>query len=276
MSHLRAIRPALVASKFSSVKGARPQFKELPLSVLEVDPSYQREEYRRTHCKPIAENWHWGAVVAIAVAHRSDDTYYVYDGQQRVVAARMRGDIEALPCMVIKTTSAKEEAELFGIMNDKRLRIKPDESYVAAVCAEKSIEKQIHDFLASIGVEISRKPGVNKTTAIAQIRSFAKRPGGLGDVMTVLGILRGVWPGEEHALSGRAFMGMSRLWQSLDGDGQRVLLDLAGERFGRYSVREILNAAEQQSRATGIGVVNHLPKVFKEFFNRNAKRYKLA
>lgn len=87
---------------------------------LTVDHSYQRYA-KHTKVLQIASKWSWLACGVIVVAkRRTDQSFYVVDGQHRVLAALKRSDIEALPCIVFETDSAKQEAAGFYDANTGR------------------------------------------------------------------------------------------------------------------------------------------------------------
>lgn len=89
-------------------------------SELTVDHSYQRGAQLR-RVLHIAAKWSWLACGVVVVAkRRSDQRFYVVDGQHRVLAALKRADIDRLPCLVFETDSAKQEAAGFYDANTGR------------------------------------------------------------------------------------------------------------------------------------------------------------
>lgn len=87
---------------------------------LKVDHRYQRNA-KHARVLQIAARWSWLACGVVVVAkRRSDQNYYVVDGQHRVMAALKRSDIERMPCLVFETDSAKQEAEGFYDANTGR------------------------------------------------------------------------------------------------------------------------------------------------------------
>lgn len=91
---------------------------------LMVDPTYQRRA-QTDRILRIAAKWNWVACGVILVARRGGKlpTYYVMDGQHRVMAALKRSDVEKLPCIVFETHEAKEEAG--GFIDANTLRRMP-------------------------------------------------------------------------------------------------------------------------------------------------------
>jgi hypothetical protein len=87
-------------------------------SLLTVDTTYQRTD-NITKARALARKFSWMACGAILVAKR-DKTYYVFDGQHRVLAAKLRSDIIDLPCCIFDTTTVEAEASAFVNANTNR------------------------------------------------------------------------------------------------------------------------------------------------------------
>lgn len=86
---------------------------------LNVDESYQRS-HSSSKIEKMAREWSWVACSTLAVALRPDATWYVMDGQHRKLAAMLRDDIEALPCMVHDVDRISQEARNFVNLNSNR------------------------------------------------------------------------------------------------------------------------------------------------------------
>src|SRR5438270_788977 len=68
----------------------------------------------------IAANWDWGLCQPLYVARRADGKLYVVDGQHRWAAAKLRGDVWQLPCVVRSFESTEHEAAAFVALNQER------------------------------------------------------------------------------------------------------------------------------------------------------------
>lgn len=99
-------------------KGDCGQLAYVPKAVLHIDPAYQRNA---THTKVlrIAKEWNWMALGAITVSER-DGVLFVVDGQHRVLAAKKRSDVQELPCIIFKSSGARDEAKGFVEANTNR------------------------------------------------------------------------------------------------------------------------------------------------------------
>jgi hypothetical protein len=134
---------------------------EIPKHDLVVDESYQRPETQEK-ILALARAWSWMACGVISVADR-DGVFYVFDGNNRACAARLRSDITNLPCIVFSTVSAVTEAEGFlrantfrkpitGIDKFRALVVTEDPAAMAvrALCEEAGRTIQYHDSATSV------------------------------------------------------------------------------------------------------------------------------
>lgn len=125
---------------------------------LHVDHTYQRNA-NETKLMAIARDWSWIACGSIVVADR-EGVLFVVDGQHRVLAARKRGDITDLPCLVFKTHEARQEAKGFLAAQTLRKPITSVEKFRALVTIEDPAALVVQDLLASAG----KTPGEGVST----------------------------------------------------------------------------------------------------------------
>lgn len=116
----------------------RPSLEFRPIADLQIDDSYQRSidiGASQSLVKRIAREWDWGLCQPLNVARREDGALYVIDGQHRLAAARARGDIYDLPCVVVATRSPDEEAAAFVALNQQRRPLTKLDLFKAALAA---------------------------------------------------------------------------------------------------------------------------------------------
>jgi hypothetical protein len=104
---------------------------------LEIDPRYQRSIENgesQALIADIALNWHWGRAQVLTVSRR-DGRLFVVDGQHRLAAAKLRGDIQQLPCLIEEFSDVVEEAQLFNDLNDRRRPVNAIDKFRAALVA---------------------------------------------------------------------------------------------------------------------------------------------
>ena len=157
-------RPATDRLKVNPPLGHMPALQYLPPAMLRVDDSYQRtldSDASRTLVRQIAQYWNWDLCQPLVVARRDDDELYVIDGQHRLAAARLRGDIHQRLAVVVRYASAADEAASFVHLNQQRRPLTRVDLFKAAVASGDSEATAILDAVAAAGLTIA--PHTNPT-----------------------------------------------------------------------------------------------------------------
>lgn len=139
------------------------KYVEIDKNILQIDHAYQRDRVSQTRVMKYAKNWSWQACGTLLVARRMDGTLWVYDGQHRVLAARIREDIKTIPCLVFEVTSIREEAKAFTDTNVARGSVNALERYKARLASEESNALRIAASVDAIGYSIGK--GLNRQIA---------------------------------------------------------------------------------------------------------------
>ena len=92
-------------------------FLEIPKSDLNIDHEYQRNRVLNQKVCEFARDWQWSKCGCLLVAQRDDQSYWVFDGQHRKLAADKRSDIKTLPCLVFEMSTIYQEARSFVGVN---------------------------------------------------------------------------------------------------------------------------------------------------------------
>jgi hypothetical protein len=132
-------RPATDRLKVNPALGSLPVLQYCSPDQLLIDEIYQRSlgaSCSQTLIRRIAMYWDWSLCQPLFVARRADGNLYVVDGQHRLAAARLRGDIWQLPCVVTSfESSAEDEAASFVALNQQRRPLNKLELFKAALAA---------------------------------------------------------------------------------------------------------------------------------------------
>lgn len=122
---------------YAAKKGSLPVLQYCTPSQLAIDPTYQRDLDRNSlrMIDRIAREWDWGLCQPLVVASRPGGSYYVIDGQHRLEAARLRGDIEQLPCVILYPGDPADEAATFVKLNQERRPLTAFALWNGALCA---------------------------------------------------------------------------------------------------------------------------------------------
>lgn len=123
--------------KCDPVKGDLPVLQYLTPGQLGIDPTYQRSIETgpsQRMIRMIAKGWNWDMCQPLVVAKRAEG-YFVIDGQHRLAAAKLRGDLQVLPCHIANFASAEAEAAAFVEINKARRPLSAVDIFNAEVAA---------------------------------------------------------------------------------------------------------------------------------------------
>jgi hypothetical protein len=138
----------------------------------------------------------------LAVSRRPDGALTIVDGQHRASAAKLRGDIPHLPCVITSYANTGDEAAAFVALNQMRRPLSALDLFKAAVAAEDKEALLILDCLTSASLSLA--PHMNNTQwKPGQIANI----GGLRECLRSKGepVLRGALIVLGHAYKGEVF-----------------------------------------------------------------------
>lgn len=175
----------MAAPRYPAARGRLPTIEWVPIDELLIDDSYQRSIDTRASTKlieTIAAEWDWDLFDVLKVSRRPDDTLFVVDGQHRRAAARLRGDITQLPCVLKRCAGPADEAKLFIAANRGRKAMSVLDDYRAAVGAGDEVATKIEEMVTAAGLKMARAsspkglaPG--EIAILAPIRGALKKRG---------------------------------------------------------------------------------------------------
>jgi hypothetical protein len=194
----------MAAAQFAPQKGTMPVLQFCTPAQLKVDPSYQRELDRdsRKLIGRIAKGWDWNLFQPLVVARRHDGTMYVVDGQHRLEAARLRGDVQQLPAVIFYPADPTDEASVFVELNAQRRPLTAYALFNAALAAGDEQALSLDGIMRGAGLGF---------TGNADLRTA--KPGKLNNVHTI------------------------RKWHARHGDtATRFVLSAIGRVYGRQTI----------------------------------------
>lgn len=151
-------RPATSRLKVNAPLGRMPVLQFMAPGELQIDATYQRNLESgpsQTLIRKIAQFWNWDLCQPLVVARRSGGDLFVIDGQHRLEAARMRGDIAQMPCAVVDYASAADEAASFVHLNQQRRPLTKLDLFKAAVASEDPEACAILAAMKSAGLSVA-------------------------------------------------------------------------------------------------------------------------
>lgn len=211
-----AARSAL--RRWPAAKGNPPSVENRNPSELRLDDSYQRSTDNgasQALIRKIANGWDWRMCLPLVVSKRDDGSLWVIDGQHRLAAALLRGDIPFLPCVVGIYGSVADEAAMFVAMNRARKPMNRLDDFHAAIASGDSEAIEITRLITDAGFTVSRKTGsqswvpgeVAFTSAIAKVL----RKHGAKICADALRTMQEAWPDEVLNAGASMFTALTKL-----------------------------------------------------------------
>ena len=137
----------------------------LPLSVLIVDRAkYQRDPVVEQKIKNMAEKWSYVVCGFLTVMIRKNEKSYAVDGQQRALAAELKG-LTHLPCLVTASSGHVEEALVFLAINRNRTAVMRAGVFKASAAAKEEPAASIKAWADKCGLKIGYNGGAKGTFA---------------------------------------------------------------------------------------------------------------
>lgn len=144
-------------SALNTLVGAFPVggkvFAVVALDELHIDESYQRS--LQNHVKIIARDWNPTKCDPLKINFREDGFFYVWDGQHRLEAAKLRG-IKYLLCDITVGLTQSQEAELFGCQGIGIKKPDPYDIFKANVCSGEEIDTAIKNMCDNYDLLVNR------------------------------------------------------------------------------------------------------------------------
>jgi hypothetical protein len=143
---------------------------EIRYEVLHTDllrvAGYQRPPVPRL-CAAIAQEFDPLLAGTLVISHR-DNAFWVVDGQQRLIGARSAGQA-SLACLVVEGLTYEYEAQVFGLLNDKRVAVSAVAKFKAAVEGQEPWAMAIVGIVTNRGGMIRGVGGRGSATGIKAV-----------------------------------------------------------------------------------------------------------
>lgn len=211
-------KPPSPKRRWPAATGNPPSVENRNPSELRLDDSYQRSTDNgasQALIRKIANGWDWRMCLPLVVSKRDDGSLWVIDGQHRLAAALLRGDIPFLPCVVGIYGSVADEAAMFVAMNRARKPMNRLDDFHAAIASGDSEAIEITRLITDAGFTVSRKTGsqswvpgeVAFTSAIAKVL----RKHGAKVCADALRTMQEAWPDEVLNAGASMFTALTKL-----------------------------------------------------------------
>lgn len=188
----------------------RAELKRLPVGMIKIDPSYQRDVSQPwVHSHLPFQEQQAGAIV---VSSRAGGPYCI-DGGHRLALAKA-SNVDTINAFVIDGLSKQEEAALFTRYQRERRNLTAHALYRADVVAGDPETLAMVNVLNRAGFKFDKNTGEYSISAIDSVR-YIYRQGGATLLSEVLELVKSeMWIGLDKALSGPVLKGIALFLQS--------------------------------------------------------------
>lgn len=245
-------RPATDRLKCNRPLGTLPILQWAMLDQLQIDPEYQRSIENgpsQALIRRIAQHWDWSLCLPLVAAKRPGlSALFVIDGQHRMAAAALRGDIAQLPCVVQDIASKADEAAAFVHLNQQRRPLSKLDIFRAAVASGDSQSTAIVAALREAGLSIAPhgNPTAWKAGQVSNIGGIERawRQHGATRTRAALTVMARGLDGQVLQYAGTIFPGVAALCASLTAKRDPLIwmrgveADLVAEMIGETSQPE--------------------------------------
>lgn len=192
-------------------------YAEIPLDLIRVDVSYQREisGCRWPHINAMAAGWDATKANVVLVSYRTGTQFFfVLDGQGRFVAAQKAG-LKTITCQILQNLELKDEAEAFLSQDDNLTKISMHDKCKAGVVAGHKDCITLMNTLAKYGIDMKEVNGIGTAMEIA-----AKNP---TEIDWLIGlIVRTEWYGQHNCFSRTTLKSLHELYNKDFGKMDRI------------------------------------------------------
>jgi hypothetical protein len=182
----------------------KAELRQVPINVIKIDAHYQRDT--SAHWVDEHRPFDPQQAGAIVLSARAGGPY-VIDGGHRLALARADG-IPHINAFVIDGLTQAEEARLFTRYQRERRNLTSFALFRADCVAGDPPTLALVRVVHAAGFTLERKGGANNITAIDSLR-YIQRLGGDELLARTLDAIKGIWLGEEKALSGQILKGVA-------------------------------------------------------------------
>lgn len=249
----------------------KAELRQVPCDAIKLDSHYQRDVSQ--HWVDDHRPFDHRQSGAIVLSSRAGGPYCI-DGGHRLALARADG-IRLINAFVIDGLTQAEEARLFTRYQRERRNLTSYALFRADVVAGDAPTLAMVRVVHTAGFTLERKGGPNNITAIDSLR-YVQRLGGDELLARTLDAIKGIWLGEEKALSGQILKGVAIFLRSA---GQQP--SFRRERFERVMnalapskvIRLAMGIANKRS-AANVGPAN-VAEALHEHYNKTLSKDEL-
>lgn len=266
-----AEKPRRFVVKVDGQVVGKAELRTIPVHAIKLDTKYQRDVSAPWVSDHLPFNPQQAG--AIVLSARAGGPYCI-DGGHRLALARA-SDVRDIPALVIDGLTQADEARLFTRYQRERRNLTSYALFRADQVAGDEPTLALVRVVHKAGFTLERKGGPNNITAIDSLR-YIQRLGGEDLLGRTLDAIKGVWFGEEKALSGQILKGVAIFLRSAGQQPsfrrerfERVMNSLAPSKV----IRLAMGIANKRSSAN-VGPAN-VAEALHENYNKSLAKGEL-
>lgn len=247
----------------------------LEIANLNVDYSYQRGV--TSGVKKIAEDYDPIAFGIPLIGERSDGTFWIVDGQQRIEAIKLRNDTRGpqhqqkhVRAEVFASDGPEHEAMVFKRVNKNRTQLKPLQLYHAMLTAGDAHTWKMKELIEKHGFKIPKGESRGKEESVENRAKRLSCVNRLSRILAIAGeegldfvlsVMSKVWPDDPLRTKGELFAGLYLFWKNHD---QVVDLDRLIPRLMTTTPAKIIYSAGLGINKTEGNVADVLERIYRK------------
>lgn len=207
--------------------GPEPSQAWISLDLLMIDHNYQRDAIPK-HVQNILLNFNWRYFQPPTICPNKGKRYWVIDGQQRVLAAKLHPVVSKVPCYIIDTSLTKDQAAAFIHVNKNRRNVNPINMYWAGIVAKDEKYLALQRVLHSAGAEVSPALGVfaAKTTNAVGYALLSIKYCGEHNVGLAVQTICEAQPETPNTLTSNLIRALSVLFRDHEDLSKKIMVEL--------------------------------------------------
>ena len=221
-------------------------FEQIPIKNLVSNQEYQRNLSQK-HIQRTIKNFDVYQINPIKVSRR-DGLNYVVNGQHTIeIVASVSGSRDTLVwCMVYDDMEYRHEADIFANQQKYVRALTAHEIFRANIEAGNDDQLLIRDLVESFKLRIGSRSGDCVICAVGALEEIYEKYG-FHVLRRTLKLCVASWEGDRYSLSGNILKGIAKLIITYE---DRIIDDYFIEKFGSYSVKEIIRSAKERGGGT--------------------------
>lgn len=245
----------------------------ITMDAIGIDYRYQRRPDKRFVSR-LAQTMNIDKVGVLSVAKRADGSFWIIDGQHRLLALREMGakcPVSTVPCWVYSVSSVGQEADLFAGLNRNHKVQALDEFKAAVVSGTDKEASEIDAIVRRVGWKVGWSP--NEVSFVKALRKMHRMPHGAHAIELALRTAQNAY-GKEQPPVGHIAEGLGKLYGRFNGtiDTGRMAAVLAQRGGGQA---RLVGDGRTLAEAHGGKVVDGVAEAIRIAYNKGLRTNKL-